>query len=435
MKPIELRRPQPPKLTRRSFLAGSGVCMSLPLLEAMLPSGKTAFAANATPTRMLTMFTGCGVHMQTFQLNESQTFNGSFGSATTLNPFLPLIDDVTTIKGLFNDPMNGMTGDHGKGSAAFLTCAAAKKNTISTNISMDVVAANQIGHETPIPLIHMGLDPAGTGFPDNGFSGAYLGNISWQNSTTPVPKEIDPKKLFHRLFNAGWPTNEILNGSIIDAVLDDANRLQRRLGIADKEQVQDYLESVYELEIHLQNSRGYCPKPAIGESGDFVVNSRLMNDLMVMAFRCDITRIISYMFSNGLTGRRYYNLGIERGHHDLADHGGSASSMEQLRKIDTYHMEELADLCTKLKAQTDVQGQSLLDSCIVYYSSEIADGNSHSHYDLPILLVGKGNGTIRPGRHIKVEPTQLANLYVTMMNAVGAATDSFATSTGKFNLA
>ena len=441
MKPIELKRTQIPTLGRRSFLAGSGVCMSLPLLEAMLPKGKTAFAQDATPTRMLTMFAGNGCHMETIQQDASAVFAGNFGSATSLNPLLPLIDDVTTIKGLFNDPMKGQTGDHGKGTAAFLTCAKAEKQRISTNISMDVITANQMGHETPIPLIHMGLDRVGAGFPDNGFPGAYLGNISWQNATTPVPKEIDPQALFNRLLGASLPNKAIganINKSVIDAVLEDANRLQRRLGVADKEKIQSYLDSVHELErqLHLsgQMGQGACSTPTLGANGDFVINSRLMNDLMVMAFTCDLTRIISYMFSNGLSGRVYQNLGIRDGHHNIADHGGQLANKEKLREIEVYRIGELADLCQKLKAHTDIQGQSLLDSCIVYYSSEIADGNSHSHYNLPIVLVGKGNGVIRPGRHINVGTSPLANLYLTMMNAVGANVNAFANSSGGLDL-
>lgn len=442
MRPIEFRRRQVAKLSRRSFLAGSGVCISLPLLEAMLPLGKTAFAENATPTRMLTMFTGNGIHMQTFQLNESQTFNNDFGTATTLNPLLPLIDDVTTIKGLVNNPMGDENRGHGTGSASFLTCAKAERNRIYTSISMDVITANKMGHQTPIPLLHIGLDKAGTGFPSNGWSAAYMGNISWQNPTTPTPKEIDPQQLFNRLFRASPPKNnlnnnidELLNKSVLDAVLDDANRLQRQLGATDKEQVESYLASVRELELRLQLSQTNCKHPTLGPNGNFVTNSRLMNDLMVMAFTCDLTRIISYMFSNGLSARQYTHLGSAMGHHEASHHAGHSNKIELLRKIDTYHMQELADLCIKLKNHTDIQGQSLLDSCIVYYSSEFADGNSHGHYDLPIVLVGKGNGAIRPGRHINVGRTQLANLYLTMMNAVGANVDSFASSMGGLNLA
>lgn len=447
MSQIIFRRNKAPKLSRRSFLAGSGVCLSLPLLEAMLPGGKTAFAQSASPGRILTFFTGNGCHMQTFTPGSEGSFSNDFRGATTLDPLRSLWQDVTTIKGLNNDPMRGQTGDHGKGSGAFLTCAPVQKNTISSHTTMDVIAARQIANQTRFANLHIGLDRPGSGFPDNGFSAAYLGNISWENSSTPVPKEVDPQKLFSRLFGGDLPDSSAggdraaaVNKSILDAVLGDVNRLENKLGSVDREKLQGFLSGVRELERQIELTSdssppaGACAKPDIGGNGNFVVNSRLMNDLMVMAFTCDLTRVISYMFSNGLGGRVYSNLGISGGHHNISHHGGRASNHEQLRKIDRYHMEELADLCKKLKAQTDVQGNSLLDSCIVYYSSEIADGNSHSHYNLPIVLVGKGNGRVRPGRHLNTSSGKLADLYVAMMQHVGANVNSFGNSTGPLNL-
>lgn len=441
MPAIEFKKTQTPKLTRRSFLASSSVCMSLPLLEAMLPAGKTAFAENATPTRLLTMFTGNGMYMPQFQPNSLSVLTSDFANATSLNPLLPLINDVTTIEGLFNNLVGVKNRGHGSGSASFLTCAKAEKFTIRTNISMDVVTANKIGHQTPIPLLHLGLEKASTGFPSNGWSAAYMGNISWQNPTTPTPKEIDPQQLFNRLFHASPPstnlgtaTDKMLNKSIIDAVLDDANRLQSRLGNADREQLQGYLASVRDLEVRLQSTRESCTHPTLGPNGNYVINSRLMNDLMVMAFTCDLTRVISYMFSNGLSARQYAHLGSTMGHHEASHHDWHSDKIELLRKIDTYHVQELADLCLKLKNHTDIQGRSLLDSCIVYYSSEFADGGAHGQYNLPVVLVGKGNGAVRSGRHIKLENIELANLYVTMMNAAGANVDSFGNSTGGLTL-
>ena len=448
MSQIKLRRNKAPKLNRRSFLAGTGVCLSLPLLEAMLPAGKTAFAQNVgSPGRMLTFFTGNGCHMQTFTPGSTGDFSGGFRGATTLDPLRDLWQDITTIKGLHNDPMRGETGDHGKGSGAFMTCARVQKNTISSHTTMDVIAARQIRDQTPIQNLHIGLDRAGSGFPDNGYSAAYLGNISWENSSTPVTKEVDPQRLFNRLFSGDLPTGGsgadtgvAVNQSILDVVLEDINRLNNQLGTADREKLQGYLSGVRDLESRIQNSASNeppptsCQKPNIGSASSFSAKSPLMNDLMVMAFTCDLTRVISYMFSNGLTGRSYNNIGVGGSHHNISHHGGRSSDHEKLRKIDRYHMEQLADLCKKLKAQTDIQGNSLLDSCFVYYSSEIADGNSHSHYNLPIVLVGKANGNIRPGRHIDFGNNRLANLYLNMMRHVGANVNSFGDSNGGLNL-
>jgi hypothetical protein len=447
MSQIEFRRNKAPKLGRRSFLAGAGVCMSLPLLEAMLPNGKSAFAQSYSPGRMLTFFTGNGCHMQTFTPGSVGDFSGGFRGATSLNPLQDLWADVTTIKGLHNDPMRGQTGDHGKGSGAFMTCAPVEKNRISSHTTMDVIAAREIASQTKYSNLHIGLEPVGSGFPDNGYSAAYMGNISWENASTPVPKEIDPQRLFNRIFGGDLPspggganTAEAVNASVIDAVLADVNRLESKLGVADREKLQGYLSGVRELEMKLGDPgemppvASSCAKPNLGSTGNFVRNSRLMNDLMVMAFTCDLTRVISYAFSNGMSGRVYSNLGIGGGHHNISHHGGRESNYAELRKIDTYHMEEFADLCKKLKAQIDVQGNSLLDSCIVLYSSEIADGNTHSHYDLPVVLVGKGNGTIRSGRHINTSSGKMADLFVAMMQHVGASVSSFGNSTGPLAL-
>ncbi len=452
MSKIDIKRNKAPKLNRRSFLAGTGACISLPLLEAMLPTGKTAFAQNvSSPGRMLVFFTGNGCHMQTFHPGSAGSFNNNFRGASTLDPLRSLWQDVTTIKGLQNDPMRGQTGDHGKGSGAFMTCDKVTKNRISSHTTMDVIAARQIANQTRFSNLHLGIDRPGSGFPDNGYSAAYLGNISWQNSSTPVPKETDPKKLFNRLFGGNLPstpsgggggvnTTAAVHESVLDAVLNDASRLERQLGTTDREKLQGYLHGIRELEKQIDTSApnvsaapSACKKPNLGGTGNYVKNSRLFNELMTMAFTCDLTRVISYMFSNGLGGRKYSNLGISGSHHGISHHGKRQSNYDQLKKIDKYHMEELADLGKRLKGQTDVTGKSLLDSCMVLYSSEISDGNTHSHYNLPCVILGKGNGRVKPGRHINAN-RQMADVFVAMMQHVGANVNSFGQSKGPISL-
>ena len=453
MSQIELRRNKAPKLGRRSFLAGAGVCMSLPLLEAMLPTGKTAFAQDANPGRMLVMFTGNGCHMQTFQLNGSTNFNGNFGSATSLNPLTDVIGDITTIKGLHNDPMRGQPGDHGKGSGAFMTCREVTKNRISSHTTMDVLAANQIGNQTKFSNLAIGTTPSqGTGNPDSGFNWAYMDNISWVNNSTPVPKETDPQRLFNRLFSGDLPAGgggggvnvaALADKSVIDAVLEDVNRLEKKLGAADKAKLQGYLTGIRDIERRIEDPgeagpvASSCEKPDIsnrGNSGEWLKNGPIFNDIMTMAFACDLTRIISYVYSPGLNGRKYTNLGINGSHHGISHHGGNGARHAELRKIDTFHMEQFADLVKKLKGEVDVQGKSILESTIAMYSSEIADGNSHSHYNLPVVLAGQGNGAVRSGRHINFGDNSMANLYLTMMRAVGANVDSYANSNGGLKL-
>lgn len=442
---IDLKRNRAPKLNRRSFLAGSGIALSLPLLEAMLPIGKTAFAAESSPGRMITVFTGNGIHMQTF--TPTQT-GSTFTLPATLQPFVPVQSDMLVLTGIENAPAKiGGTGDHGKGSGAFLTCAPARKSPtdLFSATSMDQVAAQVIGSATKFPSLELSIDGGGGigGNCDNNYSCAYMRNISWSTPTTPQPSISNARQAFDRLFSSlptGNPQANIsaINKSVIDAVLADVNRLNKQLGTNDREKLQEYLNSIRQLETQLASGGqtqpvGACMAPTRPESTlDYRATSRAMNDIMVMAFQCDLTRIATYMLSSGLSGRQYSHLGISSGHHSISHHGGLQSNYDLLQKIDKYHMEEVSYLVQKLKATKDIQGNNLLDSTVVYYSSEISDGNYHNHDNLPILLFGKCNGRFKTGRHIKyTNRPQLASLYLNMLEAVGAPQASFGNSSTK----
>ncbi len=446
MKRIETKINKAPKLSRRSFLGGTGVCISLPLLEAMLPTGKTAFAQSASPTRMITVFTGNGIHMQTWTPNAT---GRNYTLPETLEPLAPLKNDMLVLTGIENAPAkpNGV-GDHGAGSGGFLTCSSVRRSTsdLLAAVSMDQVAAQRIGGATRFASLQLGINAGGGigGNCDNNFSCAYLRNISWSTPKTPMPKISDPRQAFDRLFsdlsdsgsNAEIQRLATLNKSVIDNVLEDANRLEAQLGSNDRAKLQEYLNSIRELEeqLEMEPSAGSCNPPVRpGSNLNYQEKSRAMNDIMVMAFQCDQTRIISHMLSNGLSGQRYSHLGIGNGHHSISHHGSRQSNYDQLKKIDKYHMEELSYLAQKLKATTDIQGKSLLDSTVIYYSSEISDGNRHNHDNLPILLIGSANGYFDTGRHIRYSGRPpLANLYTSMLEAVGAPVDRFGDNgTGK----
>ena len=450
MSKIELRRNKAPKLSRRSFLAGSGVCMSLPLLEAMLPFGKTAFAQNiGSPARMITVFTGNGIHMQTW---TPSTTGANYSLPATLQPLAAVKNDMLVLTGIENAPGKPSgAGDHGSGSGAFLTCVQVRRSTsdLYAAVSMDQVAAKKIGGATRFASLELGIDAGGGvgGNCDNNYSCAYLRNISWSSPSTPMPKIDDPRQAFNRLFsdisNTGSSNNSqlqklaALDKSVIDNVLADVNKLNTQLGTTDRQKLQEYLTSIRELETRLSSSTptsgGACSVPAMPGTGlSYHAKSRAMNDIMVMAFQCDLTRIVTHMLSKGLSGQQYTHLGISNGHHNISHHASRQSNYDMLKKIDKYHMEELAYLVTKMKATTDVQGKNLLDSSVVYYSSEVSDGNKHNHDNLPVLLIGSCNGYFKTGRHVQFSnKPQLASLYMSMLDAVGAPVSSFGNSTSK----
>ena len=438
MKKLNLRRGKAPQLDRRSVLTVAGVSLSLPLLEAMLPVGKSAFAQDVgSPARMLTFFTPHGAHMQAFWPEKT---GSDYVLSETLQPLKAIKDDLLVLNGLNNEPAYVVNASHPPAIGGLLTCTKVKgERRIYAGISMDQLAAQRIGSATRLPSLAVGQVRAGTGFPDNGYSAVYSGNISWASPTTPAPKTVGPQQTFDKIFGDGTGTGSgginsqlqqlsQLDKSVIDAVLEDVKKLESQLGVNDREKLQGYLASIRALEHKLQpESQKVCaPFSRTADSMNSVESSRLMNDLMVMAFQCDLTRIITYMFSNGYGAYRYHHLGISGWHHSISHHGGNSANYTRLKKIDKYHMEELADLLLKLKQTTDIQGKSLLDSSVVQYISEIADGNSHSRSGLPALLAGGCNGYFKTGRHIKYEEGQpLANLYISMLDAMGVRVDTF----------
>jgi len=447
MKRIELRRNKAPRLNRRSFLAGSGICMSLPLLEAMLPFGKTAFAQNvSSPPRLIAVFTGNGIHMQAWTPSET---GANYNLTPSLQPLAPVKNDMMVLTGIENSPAKpDGVGDHGAGSGGFLTCTSVKRTTseIYAATSMDQIAAQRMGGATRFASLQLGVDEGGGvgGNCDNNYSCAYLRNISWSSPTTPMPKISDARQAFDRLFSdvSDMGGNEelqrlaALNKSVIDGVLEDVKLLEAQLGVNDREKLQGYLSSIRELEQRLASEQGggSCSVPERpGQNLNYQQKSRAMNDIMVMALECDLTRVISFMQTNGANGRQYTHLGINNGHHNISHHGSRQSNYDQLKKIDKYHMEELSDLAQKLKNTRDIQGKALLDSSMLYYSSEISDGNRHNHDNLPILLIGSCNGYFNTGRHLAFEGRPpLGNLYTTMLEAMGVSIDKFGDNgTGK----
>lgn len=427
-------------LSRRAFLGGAGVILALPALEifgATLGGRRAHAAAGDKPKRMVFMFTPNGMHMPSW----TPATEGTTWSSPILDDLGDMKSEALVISGLRNLPGQPTgAGDHGAGSGAYLTCRAVRKtdgDDIQSGISVDQVAANELGKTTRYPSLELGLEGgAGLGGCDSGYSCAYTRNIAWASEKTPLPKVTNPRVVFDRLF-AGYDPNETAlvrerrmkqNKSILDWVRADANTLGTKVGSADKQKLDEYLTGVRGLEERLAQSRdAVCEAAARPSDGyDMEAHVGLMTDLLVTAFRCDLTRISTIMLGNGGSGRSFTFVDptVTGGHHDISHHQDDPENFRKLEIINRWEVRKLAELARKLHAVRDAEGDSLLDQTMIYLSSEVSDGNSHSHSNLPVVVVGRGGGTLTPG-HIVRQDEPMANLFIAMLGAAGVQVTTF----------
>jgi Protein of unknown function (DUF1552) len=444
-------------LSRRTVLRGLGSAMALPLLDAMGPRSlsnvaKAASSAATTvgPRRMAFIFIPNGAIPDAFKTDAT---GADYTLPSSLAPLADLKNDILVMDGLTADKAraNGDgAGDHARCSAAYLTASQPRKTSgadIRVGISVDQVAAENVGHFTRLPSIELGTDPGrNVGQCDSGYSCAYSSNISWKSPESPMAKEVNPRAVFERLF--GNDANReaarerakrnLYKKSILDLVADDAQRLQGELGAADKRKVDEYFESIRQIELRVakadeQRESEWAPnyeKPN-GVPKDFGEHLRLMGDMIALAFQGDVTRVSTLMFANAGSNKSYRPIGVSEGHHSLSHHNHNPEKMEAIRKIDKYHVEQFAYLLKKLKGIKEGNG-TLLDNCMIVYGSGINDANRHSHHDLPIILAGRGGGTIKPGRSIRYpRETPLANLFLELLDRMNVHTEHFGDSTGR----
>jgi hypothetical protein len=437
-------------LSRRTLLRGMGVSIALPLLEAM--RARPLFGApgnpKSPPLRMAFFYVPNGVHMPSW---TPRSLGSAFDLPAILEPLQAVKDDLLVLSGLTLKPARALGdggGDHARAMASFLTGQHPRKTDgadLRAGVSIDQAAAQRIGHATRFPSLEIGCEGGKTGGEcDHGYSCAYQSNISWRSETTPVAKQVNPRLVFDRLFGspAGVEGSEDPakgdrhNKSILDFVGEDAKQLSHTLGAADRRKLDEYLTGVRELEQRINRGRptvdlgvAQYPRP-LGIPADYQEHLRQLGDLLVLAFQCDLTRIATFVFANDGSNRSYRTVGVSDGHHDLSHHGGDEAKQEKIQKINQFHTAQLAIILQKLKSIPEGDG-TLLDHCMIVYGSGISDGNSHAHDDLPILLAGKANGTVKTGRHLRLpKETPLTNLYVSMLDRMGVKVDGFGDSTG-----
>jgi hypothetical protein len=437
-------------ISRRTVLKGLGTAIALPWLEAMQPMlALAAPAGKPSPKRMAFFYVPNGVNVPEW----TPAAEGALGELPSiLQPLQPLKNQLLVLTGLTADkarPNGDGAGDHARAMAAFLTGKQPKKThgaDIRAGISADQVAAQHIGKQTRFASLELGCDKGmNSGNCDSGYSCAYSANLSWKSEATPMAKEVDPRLVFERLFSnsvkgesdAARAKREQYNRSILDFVSEDASRLKAKLGATDQRKLDEYLTSVREIELRIvrsgkeaaQGPKGVTPPAGIPK--EYADHIRLLGDLFVLAFQGDLTRVATFVIANEGSNRSYKSIDVPDGHHDLSHHGGDKAKLEKIRKINRFHMEQFAYILGKLNSVREGEG-TLLDSCMICYGSGNGDGNRHNHDDLPILLVGKGGGTLKPGRHITYpRNTPLCDLFVAMLNRVGVPVSSFGDSKGK----
>jgi hypothetical protein len=454
-------------LARRTFLRGMGVTLGLPLLNAMgkvigasPEAAATASAAKKVqaPVRMACIYFPNGVWEKNwFPEQEGANYELPFA----LEPLAPLRDEFLVFSNF--DKQHSHQGDgHYAKTANFLTGMPVRKTPgkdISVGgISIDQLCAQQIGHHTPLPSLELGIDPVISGIDSVvGYTRLYGCYISWRSPSTPVAREINPRLAYERLFGVIRASNAVAqskesqdNRALLDLVLDDAHSLRRKLGRDDQYKLDEYLDSVRDVERRLEffskpDGRDWKPKilnddiediaSPKGAPGDHQEHVRLMLDLMAIAFWTDSTRISSFMFANDVSPKNFAQLipGASS-HHELSHHQNKAEKYEPYSKINRWHNEQLAYFMNKLKAIKEGEG-TLLDNSMVLFGSSFSDGNRHDPNNVPVLLAGKAGHKIKSGRHIKcAKKTPLCNLYVSMLDRMGTPVESFGDSNGDTDL-
>lgn len=440
-------------IPRRTFLRGLGTVIALPVLEAMAPPlkllGATKDGKKALPRRMAFVFVPNGANMADW---TPKTVGSNFELPFILEPLKAVRDDLIVFTGLAQDqgfPHGDGAGDHARAAATFLTGCHPRKTAgadIKVGISVDQVAAAQIGNQTRLPSLELGCDPGQlAGNCDSGYSCAYSYNISWKTASTPMPSERNPRLVFERLFSNGDPgeTHEArerrqrYEKSILDLAADDANRLRANLGYSDRHKLDEYLTGVRELEQRIASAEKFAAtvapdiKEPNGIPPGFEQQVRLMFDLMALAFQTDATRISTFMVRHDGDNSNYPFTTTKDGHHTISHHGRDEAKIADIAKINRYHMTQFAYFLERMKNIREGEG-TLLDNCMVVYGSGIGDGDRHNHDNLPIIMAGRGGGTIQTGRHIKYESeTPMNNLFMSMLERMNVHAQKIGDSTGK----
>ncbi|HTA31118.1 MAG TPA: DUF1552 domain-containing protein [Candidatus Cybelea sp.] len=431
-------------LSRRHFLRGLGASVALPAFASLVPArlmgatstDKLAVTATGAPLRSAFLYFPNGsIPADWWPAKEGKDFELS----KTLQPLESCRQHVQIIGGLEDRSAQARedgAGDHARANGTFLTGVRLKKSAtdLRAGISIDQVLAREVGSLTRFPSLELTCEterPSGNC--DSGYSCAYQFNLSWSSPTTPMTAESNPRLVFERLFGAGPPGQRADHlrlrrqeqRSILDFVMQDARAMQRRLDAGDQAKLDQYLTGVRELEVRIHRAEKMgdpkdpmTPAPT-GVPATYGEHLDIMFDILTLAFQTDSTRVATLLLAHDGSNRSFSDIGIPEGHHDLSHHFDNEEKKRKVSEIDHWYVQQLASFLRKMDQVRDADGHSLLHNSMIVYGSGNADGNRHSHDNLPIILAGAGGGTLTPGRHIRHASVPAANMFLSMADRMG----------------
>ncbi|MEI9898314.1 MAG: DUF1552 domain-containing protein [Chthoniobacter sp.] len=430
-------------ISRRRFIRGLGIAMSLPWLESLNSWGAAAAGVSGesgAPRRLAVCFMGNGVNP-----NHWGATNGANGLELmkSLSPLESLKEKLLVCKGLWNPTTVAGPGGHYP-KMNLLSGLTVKQTTTDVQVgtTMDQLVAAETGKHTPMSSIVLGTEGPNYST-DSGYTSIYSAYLSWSSPTSPAPKEIYPQQAFDQLFDDGSQRKR--DKSVLDLVNDDAKSLRTRLSKHDVHKLDEYLTSVRELEERIERADEFSktntagagwqptvkaptfPRPAAGIPSKPDEHLRLMFDIMVLAFQMDRTRVATFMLNNDLSNMNFGIEGVKGGIHELSHHANDAGRLEQYQKVNQHHMELWAEALQKMAATNEGE-RTLLDNSMVMFTSSLFDGNAHDSRQLPVLLAGGGGGTIKGGRMLDYsgdENRKLCRLHMALMDRMGLKTDHF----------
>ena len=433
-------------LPRRTVLRGLGTALALPMLDAMVPALSGISGRAAEPVRRLGwVYCPNGMAMDAWMPAAKESLDLS----TTLSPLAPYRDQTVVVSGLAQGQAEALgdgNGEHTRATATWLNGVHPRETEgadVRAGKTADQIAADQLGRTTPLGSLELAIDQDFlVGSCDNGYSCIYMNTIAWRDETTPLPMQNNPRVVFERLFGDGGSTADRQSEfkkdrSILDAISSDLARLQREIGAGDQARVNQYLDAVRAIERRIQLSEQKdtelpeLERP-VGIPESYREHVELMFDLTALAYQVDMTRVFTFMLGRELNGRAYPEIGIPDSHHGLSHHRYDPEKLAQLAKINTYHVSLFTHFLDELANTPDGDG-SLLDHSLLMYGASLSDSNKHSHFDLPLLLVGGGAGQLKGGRHLQYpRDTPMTNLLVSQLDKAGVRLDDgLGDSTGR----
>ena len=437
-------------LSRREALRGMGAMVALPFLDSMVPAMTPLAGTAAAPAipRLGFVYAPNGMFLPNF--HPAGPGGSDYVMTPILSPLEAYREQMVVVTGLSNrgivSPNEG-GGVHTRAHGGWLSGVLPKRTEgadIRAGKTVDQYAADVLGADTSLRSLELTTESNfSVGNCENGYSCTYQNSTSWRTPTTPLPHERDPRVVFRRLFGDGGSVEARMaqmrtDRSILDSVMESINQLERRLGQSDRAAVDEYLNAVREIERRIQRAEensATTPLPTAdqpaGVPDEYDEHVEILFEMLALAYQADVTRVSCFQMARELSGRTYPDIGVPEAHHSVSHHQLNPHNIEQYTKINTHHVSLFSKLIERMHNTPDGDG-TLLDHTIMLYGTGMGDGDHHTPYNLPVILVGGGCGTLAGGRHMKYEmDTPFMNLGLTLLDKVGVHLDGIADSTGR----